>query len=247
MSWGAAIGSIVSAGIGFLGAKQQNKAASAQALRQMEFQERMASTQYQRAVKDMRAAGLNPILALGKPAAAPGGAAAPVVNQFGNIGGAVNSAIAARRLAADIDVLEAQAQNTRADTVKKQAETRVSQGMADKVLADTGLVQAQQDRAAFGIKIDRQTLSNLLSIGRKLGHEVATAQHMAKLRKYEAAIRGGQALRAAQVQELVNEIPWLGLVLGAMETSGGSATIKGAMALGTGVTERLLRKPVKGK
>lgn len=60
-------------------AREQRVWAAEQAAKQMEFQERMANTQYQRAAADMRAAGLNPYLLMSghaHAAAAPTGAMA---------------------------------------------------------------------------------------------------------------------------------------------------------------------------
>lgn len=88
--------------------------------------ERMSSTAYQRAVGDMRKAGINPMLAYMK-----GGASTPEFKQNlgGSTGMAVSSAIQLRRQNEELENLRAQreqteaaTQNTNADTAGKMAE-----------------------------------------------------------------------------------------------------------------------------
>lgn len=123
---GSAGGALVS---GLFGQSSANK--------QMRFQERMASTQAQRAVKDFRAAGLNPALAYGNTASAPGGASA----QLGNIGEAgVSSAMAAKRLKEELAIMRAQ---SAADLALKQANTQESAARGAATLANADLARGQ--------------------------------------------------------------------------------------------------------
>lgn len=75
--WGGAAAGALSGFASSEGVRAENRANSAQALQQMQFQERMSSTAHQREVIDLRKAGLNPILSAGGGgASSPGGAMA---------------------------------------------------------------------------------------------------------------------------------------------------------------------------
>lgn len=106
------------------GAEQEANAFSAeQAQINRDFEERMANTQYQRGVADMRAAGVNPALAMSQ-----GGAAAPSGNAASSVqpqsqGFNMSDLMHLLLIGKQSKLLDAQAANINADTEKKGAET----------------------------------------------------------------------------------------------------------------------------
>lgn len=116
-------------GLSYLGAQSANSANRDLVGQQMAFQERMSNTAYQRAVKDMEAAGINPMLAFSQGgASSPVGGTANMTNPLeGTSGEFVNTAKAA--------ILEREALKASIETQK----TQQMKNLADAKLADSSI------------------------------------------------------------------------------------------------------------
>ena len=108
---------------GLLGTGMQGDYNAEEAHKNRVFQKMMSNTAYRRAVKDMRAAGLNPVLALGSPASTPGGATAQIgMPQIGDVGStAISAGLAQQNI---------QESSARIGNIKEM--TRVNKMEADK-------------------------------------------------------------------------------------------------------------------
>lgn len=115
----------VPAAASLIGGERANKQNVELAREQMAFQERMSNTSWQRAVQDMKLAGINPMLAFMQGGAtSPSGQTARVDDV---ISPAVSSALGATRVKKELELLSAQVDNVRTDSYKKMSEANLEQ------------------------------------------------------------------------------------------------------------------------
>lgn len=156
------------------------------------WQQQMSSTAYQRAQADMKAAGLNPILAAGgSGASTPSGSTASVgspnmalsqkTSPFANLGDAVNKVVSSAVQAKTLDKMTEEIGNLKATGAKIAAETASEAERPAEIAARAGLTSAQE------AKTREETVNT----------------------KIEREIVGNQATKALHERELREKYPWI--------------------------------------
>lgn len=139
-------GALVSGAGSLIGGELANSSASDEAQRNRDFQADQSATAHQREVKDLKAAGLNPILSAGGPGAStPTGNMAPVINSLGE---AVKSGVQsfsassiARQQDAQVSNLDTSSKLNTALAAKAAADTTSAMSQARKTAAETDRIE----------------------------------------------------------------------------------------------------------
>lgn len=211
--WSAGIGaagSIIGGLISSAGAREQNQmqrelaenanvAAAERAYAAQQFSEHMSSTAYQRAMKDMEKAGLNPILAYQQGgASSPQGVAAPVQmaqleNEMEALGEGVSSAAQKAKDAQTVDLIREQSKNTQSQTELNKATEALAKANEVKAGQDTVTSAKQADKLAEEAELARQQTKNAVVTQGILGHNVnsASAEATLKARQAQDAVNYG--------------------------------------------------------
>lgn len=141
-------GATISGGLGYFGTQQTNQANAAQAQLNRDFQAGQSGTAYQRAVADMKAAGLSPMLAYSQGgASSASGATAVMQDKLGSLSTGAKQGLMLKQ---QLDAARLDNANRLATNDLTSQSTRTAAELQNKYQADIRVSNAQE--RAFNAK-----------------------------------------------------------------------------------------------
>ncbi len=190
----APVASLASGVAGFLGQQDTNAANRELAAENTAFQERMSNTAYQRQVKDLEAAGLNPMLAYikGGGASTPSGTVLPMQNAISAGTSSAESAARSSKVGVEVSNIESQSMLNRANAFLTQSQEQLNFASAADKRAHINLMENQVEKIKAEIK-------NIPLEGDRL---IAAAKQLTEASKLSQFQQGTEKQRVLQMQWL---------------------------------------------
>lgn len=188
----APIASLASGVAGFLGQQSTNASNRDLAAENTAFQERMSNTAYQRQVKDLEAAGLNPMLAYikGGGASTPSGTVLPMQNAIAAGTSSAESAARSSKVGYEVENISADSILKRANAFLTESQQSLNFASADEKRTRIGFMENQVEKIKAEIK-------NIPAEGDRL---IAAAKQLTEAAKLSQLQQGTEVQRAKQMQ-----------------------------------------------